>query len=311
MNLYEDELRNKWNSIDYHDGGSKQLAIEHPLEWHVRYAAKDYKSLVIVSEFSVDSIASSKSIEASCNQRKDGRYAITFTLLDKEQEEVFFAMSSDIIEFSKERLNPQDSLKSVLRRYAAWMKLFEHKRSAFLSINSQKGLLAELLFLKEQIEQGLKPSEATAGWVGPDGADQDFVYENGWYEIKATGMSSAQITISSAEQLGNPLPGELVVFRVDKCAPAYPGAVTLYKLVHTLLNMMRSDIAAIDEIILKLGSAGYIDMNEYDKQHFSVSSKQSYLVDESFPKITRNALSPEIANVQYQLDLPSLTHWIK
>ena len=115
--------------------------------------------------------------------------------------------------------------------------------------------------------------------------------------------------ISSVEQLDNSDEGELVVFRIDKCAPAKPGAVTLYAMVHLLLGMMSSNVGAVDDFVLKLGSAGYIDMNEYDKEKFSVSAKQTYLVKESFPRIVREVLPVEIVNLEYCLDLPSLDPW--
>ena len=311
MNTYEEELRKKWDGINYQEGGSLQLAVEHPLEWYVRYATRNHKSIVIVSDTPADKITSSKSIEAACNLRKDGRYAVSFTLVNREQEDVFITMSSDIIEFSRVEQQPQESLKKVLRRYAAWMKLLDHKRSALLRANAQKGLLAELVFLKEEIESGMNPSEAIEGWVGPDGADQDFVYGDGWHEIKATGASSSQVTISSVEQLDSPSSGELVVFRIDKCAPAHSGAVTLYAMVHALFGMLMSEVSALDDFVLKLGSAGYIDMNEYDKQNFLVSAKQSYKVTETFPRIVRTELPIEIVNAEYQLDLPSLNPWAK
>lgn len=311
MNTYEEELRRKWKGINYYDGGSLQLAIEHPLDWYVRYATRDHKSIVIVSDIPVDKFSSSKSIEAACNLRKDGKYAISFTLINREQEDVFISMTSDIIEFARIEQRPRDSLKRVLRRYAAWMKLLDHKRNALLSPNAQKGLLAELLFLKEEIEKGVQPSDAVAGWVGPDGADQDFIYGDGWHEVKATGVSSTQITISSVEQLDNSADGELVVFRIDKCAPEHSEAITLYAMVHTLFGMMASNVSALDEFVLKLGSAGYIDMEDYDKQSFMISAKQSYLVNDTFPKIVRAALPIEITNAEYQLDLPSLNLWAR
>lgn len=311
MNVCEEELRKKWNSINFHDGGSLQLAVEHPLEWHVRYATKDHKSIVIVTDFPAEKIASSKSIESSCNLRKDGRYALSFTLIDREQEDVFISMSSDLIEYSKFEQKPNDSLKLVLRRYVAWLRLFDHKRNALLSLNAQKGLLAELLFLKENIEKGMKPSDAVSGWVGSEGADQDFVYEDGWYEVKATGASSSMVTISSVEQLERASNGELVVFRIDKCAPAHSGSVTLYAMVHILLEIMKSEVSIVDDFVLKLGSAGYIDMKEYDKQSFVISAKQNYLVTPDFPRLIRTDLPAEIVNAEYQLDLPSLSSWVK
>ena len=66
-----------------------------------------------------------------------------------------------------------------------------------------------------------------------------------------------------------------------------------------------------DELILKLGAAGYIDMKEYDKQHFSVSSKQVYTVNESFPRIRRVDVPIEITNAVYQIDIPSIKSWEK
>ena len=229
---YEQELRNKWNSISYHFGGAMQLAITHSLEWNVRYVTHDQKSLVIVSTESVANISSSKSISAECNKRKDGRYAISFTLVQPAQEDVFITMSSDMIRYSSSEPDEKRALSKVMQRYSAWLKLLDHKNSALLSISAQKGLIGELLYLKEMIERGTSVSDALAGWVGPDGADQDFVYTDGWHEIKTTGASSAEVSISSVEQLDSNPPGELVVIRVDKCAPAKPGAFTLHSLVH-------------------------------------------------------------------------------
>lgn len=311
MNNYENELREKWNAINYHFGGSLQLAIEHPLDWYVRYVTQDQRSVVIISDTPVDKIDSSKSIETACNPRKDGKYAISFTLMDRNQEDVFITMSGDIIEFSRVESIPQSALMRVLRRYAAWMKLLDHKHNALLGINAQKGLIGELLYLKEIIEFGLKPSEAVAGWLGPDGADQDFSYDDGWHEIKVTGLSSAFVSISSIEQLDSDALGELIIFRIDRCAPAQPGAFTLYKLVHSIFDLMLTDVGALDDFVLKLGSAGYIDMPEYDKQFFVFSSKQAYCVNEGFPRMRRQEVSTEIINAEYQLSIPSLAAWAK
>lgn len=66
-----------------------------------------------------------------------------------------------------------------------------------------------------------------------------------------------------------------------------------------------------DELILKLGSAGYIDMKEYDKQHFSISSKQIYAVNDSFPRIRRSHIPVEITNATFQIDIPSIKSWEK
>ena len=85
MSGKENELREKWNTINYYSGGALKLSVKHPLEWYVRYATPAHKSVVIVSQKAIKKIDSSKCIDASCNQRKDGKYAISFTLMDRKQ----------------------------------------------------------------------------------------------------------------------------------------------------------------------------------------------------------------------------------
>lgn len=312
MNDYERELRKKWDSISYQQGGSLELGIQHPLEWHVGYFSPDVKSIVIVSDVSAGKIDSSKSIQASCKRRKDGKYATSFTLTSREQEDVFVTMCGDMIRFSSIETDRASSLEKVLGRYRAWLKLLQNKNSAMLSASAQKGLIGELLYLKERIEEGISPAKALVEWVGPEGADQDFVDENGWHEIKTTGAASAEITISSVEQLGKDISGELVVMRVDKCAPAQKGAFTLYRLIHKIINEISICEGAIENFVLKLGCVGYIDIPEYyDQQTFVYSSQNIYSVDDTFPRLTREQLPAEIVNLSYVLSLPSLAVWMK
>ena len=230
--------------------------------------------------------------------------------MDRKQEDVFITMAGDIIEYSNVETDDIALLK-VLRRYNAWLKLLDHKSNAVLGSNTQKGLIGELLFLQEKIENGMLPSVALAGWVGSEGADQDFVYADCWHEIKSTGASSSEISISSVEQLDRNDEGELVIYRIDKCAPDQPKSFTLYGLVHEVIELISRHGENPDELILKLGAAGYIDMKEYDKQHFSMSSKQVYTVNESFPRIRRVDVPTEITNAVYQIDIPSIKSWEK
>lgn len=310
MNGKENELREKWNIINYYSGGSLKLSVKHPLEWYVRYATSENKSVVIVSKKAMKKLNSSKCIDATCNQRKDGKYAISFTLIDRKQEDVFITMAEDIIQYSNVETD-DSALLRVLRRYNAWLKLLDHKSNAALGSNIQKGLIGELLFLKEKMESGMLSSVALDGWGGPEGADQDFVYADCWYEIKSTGVASSEISISSVEQLDRKDEGELVVYRIDKCAPEQPNSFTLYGLVHEVIDLISQQGENPDELIFKIGSAGYIDMKEYDKQHFSMSSKQVYIVNDSFPRIRRSDIPTEITNTEYWINIPSIKSWEK
>ena len=50
MSGKENELREKWNAINYYSGGALKLSVKHPLEWYVRYATPEHKSVVILSQ---------------------------------------------------------------------------------------------------------------------------------------------------------------------------------------------------------------------------------------------------------------------
>ena len=311
MGSYDAELRGSWDRIDCHDGGALQIPLPHPLEWHVRYAGENQKSLVAVSDIAAGELPSSRAIEAACRQRRDGRYALSFTLLNRAEEDVFITMAGDMIAFSSDAASPADAVQRVLRRYAAWVRLFERRQSELLGIHAQKGLLGELLFLKEVIEGGHPMLEAVAGWAGPDGADQDFFYDDGWHEVKAVGAAAQGVSISSVEQLDHPMAGELVVFRIDACVPQHNNAATLYQTVSALEKMAVSIPGAAETLFLKLAAAGYVHREEYDQQHFFVSAQQRYAVTENFPRMRRAGLPREVVNISYQLDLPSLAPWEK
>lgn len=311
MNKCEEELRNKWNSINYRCGGTLQLSVNHPLEWHVGYFTPEQKSIILLYDVPVNKVESSKSISFSCSQRKDGTYAVCFTLTAREQEDVFITMWGDIIEYSLDGANAKNSMQKVLQRYAAWLKLLDSKKNALLTSNEQKGLIGELLYLKYVIESGTDVHKALDGWVGPDGADQDFVYSDGWHEVKSVGLSAEEVKISSVEQLDSTEDGELVLMRIDKCAPEKSEAFTLFELVHQILKMMQSVPDSMNEFVLKLGSCGYIDMKEYDETHFAFFAKKEYSVVKGFPRLTRANIPTEVNNAEYKLAIAALTPWLK
>lgn len=150
------------------------------------------------------------------------------------------------------------------------------------------------------------------GWVGPDGADQDFVYDGVWHEVKAVGVAATEVKISSVEQLGTGLTiGELIIERVDKCAPETQGAFTLNQIVKRIYNVLQADGEVIDAYISKLNSLGYISMPEYDVTKYKYSGEEIYNVGDDFPRITRDSLRTEIANVNYLLSIPSISTWKK
>lgn len=303
-------LRKSWNNIKFYETGSLQLGLTHPLEWHVAYETPTNKALIIISHMPMDVLESSKSINTMCHKREDETYYISFRLVENSQEDVFISMCSNLIEYSADALTEKDALKKVAFRYKQWRRLMEYRNKAVLSDEKRRGLIGELLYLKSIMEEGKRVEEALAGWVGPDGADQDFVYDSLWREIKTTGISSDQISIHSFEQLGNRSNiGELHIYRVDPCAPETEDAFTLRKLIKSFNEKFNGDIGLVEEFTNKLNAVGYVDIEVYDNYPYKFYKSDVYDVNNTFPRIVRDDIRPEIIRAEYVLSISSIDNW--
>jgi hypothetical protein len=308
---YKEYLKEKWEGLRYPGSGYLRLDIQHPLEWNVGRSTDGEKALVIVCSRPLKNLPSSRSICARCGKRGDGKYAISFLLTDERQEDVFLAMGSDLIEYSTN----EDEIKAlhlVGARYGQWCRLLAHKGKARLTEAERKGLIGELLFLKQRLMQDGDDNLAVLeGWRGPENGDQDFVYSAKWYEIKTTGRAAEDITISSAEQLDAEGVGELIIFRVDSCAPKQIGAFTLPGLIQQISEHLKSDPGAEDCFEDKLEKAGYMEMPEYTEEYWLYEGEQRYVVNDMFPRICRHILPQEIVRCSYTLSLPGIAAWLK
>ncbi len=310
MTMLSDEgLINKWNQLIKHSKGYVRIDADHPLEWHIGYEEINQRTLLLVTANEPTAVESSKSILVSFAKRVDGKWALIFKLIREEHEEVYIRLCYDLIESSRGQIDTQQGVEYVLNRYAHWFKLLELQRSGLLSESERRGLLGEIFFLQQLILKGNSPLSAVNSWIGPEGADQDFVDETGWHEIKATGIGSKTVSISSLEQLDAVLPGELVMFLIDKTAPNAASAFTLSSKVTELREMVQSNTQALNLVNQKLLQYGYMDMPDYEKQWYRLGGTFRYRVDEQFPRLIKSNIRSQIAAVSYQLSIQAIEDW--
>ena len=312
MRITPEILDKQWSGIKYTDGGFLQIDTQHPLEWHIGYQSIRQRTMLLVSDTEIGAIESSKSMMVKRRRREsDNRWTLSFELLRDEQQGVFSTLCCDVIEHSRSAANEKEALKLVISRYKQWSKLLETQRSGLMDEHSRKGLLGELLFLEQRIRTSTTALEAVQGWSGAESADQDFMYSDGWYEIKSIVASAPTVSISSLEQLDCADDGELVVMRIDKSAPERSGAVSLYEVVQRIKDTLSAETQALDLFQTKLITYGYLDLQEYAEQKYMHSSTQHYGVNHSFPRITKNNVLPQIVAAHYEIDVASLVDWLK
>ena len=312
MKITPEILEKQWGSINYKEGSFLQVDVVHALEWHVGYFSISQRTLLLVSDAEVEQIDSSKSMLVSRRQREnDKRWTLSFELLRNEQQGVFAIFCCDIIEHSRLSTNEKEALQLIIKRYKQWNKLLESQRSGLMSEQSRKGLVGELLFLEGRLLLTSSLLSVVQGWAGADNADQDFVYSDGWFEVKSLNPSATSVIISSLEQLDCVDDGTLVIQRIEKTSPERANAFSLNDVVYRIFDLLTSESEALDLFRAKLTAYGYIDLQEYAEQKYIHNETVLYRVDNLFPRLTAKNVPTQITTAHYELSLSSLVDWRK
>ena len=177
----------------------------------------------------------------------------------------------------------------LLRRLARWHKLLQMDRTG-LSDAAAKGLIGELLFLQRHAipHSGIAP--AVDGWVGPEGALQDFRISGNLIEVKTCQLGTERITISGVGQLDADGPLYLVVVVLSPSPQGAPDTMTLCHLVRQLRELIEVDLAAASEFELRLAHARFNDDDKAASVTYMVNDVRAYQVRPSFPRITPQIL---------------------
>lgn len=304
-----DALSHQWNRLRPFDSAYQRIDAEHPLAWHLGFEERHQRSLLLLTQTDPGAFPSSKGITVAIGERSDGQWAVSFRLAAQELDELYLLLCDDLIESSRTQRNNPEGLQFVQHRYQSWLALLEHQGPGLLSDAQRRGLLGELLYIERRLSSGMSSWDAVAGWLGPTGSDQDFVYSDGWHEVKAVAVGRDTVMISSVEQLDGPLPGELVLVDVEVTTPLDPTGTTLHRMVDIVRRAIEPDLAAAQLLRDRLLQYGYIDLPEYDQSWYRVGPYRRYRIDEKFPRLTRQVVPAPVTSVRYALSIPSLAPW--
>jgi hypothetical protein len=302
------DFKGKWDAMPIYANAFLLLDCNHPVEFNIGYEELNQKTLLVMHSGEIHNIASSKSIVASNYQFPDGTWVLTFRLVRNDNEDVFLRFCWDIIESS--RNNNGDKIEFILQRYKKWLKLMEYNRQDIMSGSMQKGLLGELLFLKELIST-MGDTKAVNSWSGPDDADQDFIYDNTWTEIKAVSADAERVEISSIEQLDNNIGGTLRVYYLETTTPDNALGFTLAKIVSDVKTLISGNPEAKELFEHKIFMYGYEDKPCYDFQKYRLCKVDEYDIRNNFPRITKDSINPAIVRAQYSISFAAIEDFKK
>ena len=297
------KFKNKWEELDQLAYGYLKLPMEHPIDFEMGYCGNRKKSLIVMDTGVIKDIPCSYAIRAVNRELVNHKWALELQLLQEDYEEEFLCLCWDIIQCSNTIEQP---MQKLIERYLSWQKLLQYVNREVMSFSRQKGLIGELLFLKNKIDvNGIK--QVINAWVGPDGADQDFSFPDTWYEVKTVSLAAETVKISSFEQLYQDREGELVVICLETSTPG-DDKIMLSRLVSYIRELLVEEPELFDIFNLKLFKYGFRDrdISEYDKNCFRYIDQKDYKVDEKFPRLTRANVPRQIVSGTYSISLASI-----
>lgn len=297
------EFKDKWDNIPNICNGYLNLGITHPLNLQMGYSTNIYKSFIVMDTGVISSIPSSFAVKAVNTQLGNGKWILEFQLIHHSFEEEFLRLCWDMIEAT---VNADKPLDELILRYLSWQKFLQYTCKNIMSFQKQKGLLGELLYLKA-VMKNTGNEEALIAWSGPDGSDQDFLFSDSWAEIKSIALASESVHISSLQQLEQEMPGTIVVNILEKSTKG-DGRVTLPDIVEDMRKELRDTPRLLDCFEMKLFKYGYRDedVEEYRENYFRFIEQRKYLVGDSFPRLVRNNVFPEIVSCKYEVSLSAI-----
>lgn len=304
-------MRNPWAAIEKPDKDFNVMLVgaEHPLKlfWGVdtqqRYLfAYDAPFAGLPQKKSLPNLAG---IEIYTVQQ-GGRGKLLLVLQDKANWELFHALCSDLVRATEKVADEHAASIIIVRRLQRWQELLGKVRSSLLSSEQIKGLIGELLFLKNPLSAVFGYDEAVTAWRGPEGAPQDFSVKDTAVEVKCqSGGTRPVVRISSADQLSPQLPnGYLVVYTLADQSGEDSGVVDLNSIVGEIRNSLTAAAATSRERFEDLlYMAGYIAREEYSDKKYSIVSVRCYKLAEGFPRIINSKLIPGVESVTYDVRL--------
>lgn len=264
-------------------------------------------SMVITEHGRESLVKSSKLIDVKFKRREDGKMALSFHLLDGTYKPMFLIFCKDMINIC-EMAGSNMAISNALTRWKYWKEMFGKKKQNILDKSEIKGLIGELLELREHFMINWDETIAIESWMGPLLGHKDFEIEDTWYEIKSVSENAIQVKISSLEQLESDKEGHLVIVRLEDTSTVSANAINLNSMVSSVANKI-SDPTNMDLFLTRLDNMGYSYDEEYENYCFMYKGTEYYNVVDDFPRLTRGEVNASIGNATYTILLNGIQEY--
>jgi hypothetical protein len=232
-------------------------------------------------------------------------------LLDNELKDIFSLFIQNILEDIEKSVTESEAIKTTLNVVSKWKKLFDKINFNGLSIEQQKGLIGELLFLNSLLDNEKTSANAVNIWTSAeqDFQAKDFTLGSVGVEVKFTASKQPRVKVSNERQLDAENLSKLYLILYSFEAVKDNGIS-----LNSIVEQTRQRISTEEELSVfnaKLQLNGYFDE---DKEHYGrmYSLKRTFVftVTSDFPKIIKSQLPLGIYNTSYSIEISALENFI-
>ena len=306
-------MNNPWSDIatPTREFNVRLVSDKHPLKL---YWGKDVRGgYLFIVQFSKDATPDKKMLPELSGIRVAVAPAtdccrLVLLLNETPNWELFKSLCVDLIYASENASSHSEAVNIIIRRLLRWHEFLKREKLHLLSPEAIKGLIGELLFIKNTLAPQFGWAEAMSFWKGPLGAPQDFAVHDTAVEVKAqSGSSKPYIQISSLEQMEAQLPSfYLIVNTLATIDPEHDEAFTL----NSLIADIRNELSSTDDMTRELFESlifqvGYIQLEQYDSPSYRCVASRSFCVSDDFPRLMVSNVPSGITKANYQISLDS------
>jgi hypothetical protein len=232
----------------------------------------------------------------------DDKFELQIFLLDNDLKDIFCYLIEDIVESVITAITQNEALVKISNVILKWKKLFDKITNKGLTIEQQKGLIGELLFIELLLENNFDRTQILEIWTGPEFEDKDFMFGETAVEVKLSSSKIPKIQISNERQLDSK--GLKKLFLSHVLLDEVKGAgFNLNEIVERVKIQFSEDHYRLLQFIDKLAIVGYFsdDYELYDS-NYQIREIKYYNVSNDFPKIISENLEPGIFNVSFFIE---------
>lgn len=232
-------------------------------------------------------------------------------LLDNELKDIFSLFILNILEEIENSVTEIEAISTTLNIVSKWKKLFDKINFNGLSLEQQKGLIGELLFLNFLLNKDKTRINAINYWTSSeqDFQAKDFTLGSVGIEIKLTSAKQPRIKVSNERQLDAENLSELFLVLYSTEAVKENGFS-----LNSLITQIRQTILTEEELRgfnAKLQLNGYFDDDrEHYNKMYSLKKIFAFTVASDFPKIVKNQLPLGIYDTSYSIEISAVENFM-